>query len=715
MTWFSWFPDTAWKGAVLLAAAWIATRALAKQPAALRHLVWSAAFGGLLVMPLLSAATPVRVPVTLGAPPASEPNESRPIHTREELPPTVQLVSNELATNPVAALPPKASVLPAWSVGEWLMALWLFGTAAFGLRLIAGFVAIRRIGRPAAEGDEPLSIALDAASMRAGLRVSPRLVVSDGVTMPCAYGWIRPVVVLPGEARTWSRERLDVVLLHEATHIRRGDYATHLLAEFARVLHWYNPLVWVASRLLRAEAERATDERVMHAGARASDYAGHLLDIVRSASARRVPAPMLPLAHRSEFEGRLIAILEYAGVRRLRTRAAALTVATAAGLVVTVASIGAAPAPVVSSSAGRFTAPQRQVAQSATDSGSTTSALLDAIRDSVPAVRLAVVEALGQSRDTTVVRALMRVLSEDDNAQVRRAAAWSLGEIGDTLAVPSLMDALVRDRDAEVRKNAASALGSLESRRATSALAQAMENDAETPVRIEAANALGQIEDPAAANALTRALGREADPTLKIAIIESIDNLDDERAASALAGALRDRHPGVRTAAAEALSGIEDRSVIPALIAAARDDDVNVRRAVIDALSDFDDRRALDVFATALGDADAEVRAAAANGLSNIEDLRTAPRQLIAALDDPDADVRQQVAHALAHIEDPASLNALIARVQDSNKDVRLAVVEALSEFADASVTAALRTALRDSDAEVRESAARALGDRSRR
>jgi HEAT repeat protein/beta-lactamase regulating signal transducer with metallopeptidase domain len=739
MTWLSWFPDTAWKGAVVLLVAWIATRALSKQPAALRHLVWTAAFGGLLVMPLLSAATPMRVPLLTNAASARSSgvaavNKSGDVlaaEQRDEPLPAATHVIGETDVNPISSPTSTSSVLPAWSASEWLLAVWLLGALAFGLRLLAGFVAVRRTRRAPEADDESLRAALAMASQRAGLRVPPQLVVSDGVAMPCAYGLLHPVVVLPADARGWSQDRLELVLLHEATHISRGDYVTHLLAEFARVLHWYNPLVWLASRQLRAEAERATDERVMHSGARASDYAGHLLEIVRGASAHRVPVPMLPLAQRSEFEGRLIAILEYAGSQRLRARAAAFTVAAAAGLVLTVASIGAAPAAatgastdttvektpamIASPTGGRDVTPRTREPQSAGDSSSATSALVAALADSVAAVRLAVVEALRFERDTVVVRALMRVLIEDDNAAVRRAAAWSLGEIGDTLAVSALAEALLRDRDAEVRKNIASALGSLESRRATTALTQAMENDAEIPVRIEAANALGNIEDPAAVNALIRAVGRDSEPSLMIAILEALDSHDDARAAPAAAAALRNRHPGVRAAAAEVLSGTEDRSVIPALIAAARDDDVDVRRAVIDALSGFDDRRSVDVFANALTDSDADVRSAAANGLGDIEDLRTAPRQLISAMDDADADVRQQVAHALGHIRDPASLNALAARVRDQNADVRLAVVEALGEFGGTSATDALRTALRDANAEVREAAARALGNRSRK
>ena len=315
MTWLSWFPDTAWKGAVLLSAAWLAARALRRQPSALRHLVWVAALGGLLVMPVLSAAIPVRVSlpaVPVAAPPAPPVNESgtpTDRDSRDNVPPTARLVSDGSESLPVSDELPKASVLPAWSAGDWLVAVWLLGALAFGLRFAAASLAIRRLRSGPAPQDERLHRSLELAAAKVGLRSPPSLVISEDVSIPCAYGWLRPVVVLPPEARGWSCERVDVVLLHEATHIRRGDYVTHLVAEFARIIHWYNPLVWVASRSLRAEAERATDERVMNAGPTASDYADHLLDIVRGAGTRRVPVPLLPLAHRSEFEGRLIAIL----------------------------------------------------------------------------------------------------------------------------------------------------------------------------------------------------------------------------------------------------------------------------------------------------------------------------------------------------------------------------------------------------------------------
>src|SRR6202022_3259008 len=100
--------------------------------------------------------------------------------------------------------------------------------------------------------------------------------------MPIAYGLLRPAVFLPADAGEWSGECLRMVLLHEFAHVRRGDLATHLIARAALTLYWWNPLAWSAWRQFLKERERAADDLVLAAGARASAYAAHLLDVARS-------------------------------------------------------------------------------------------------------------------------------------------------------------------------------------------------------------------------------------------------------------------------------------------------------------------------------------------------------------------------------------------------------------------------------------------------
>ena len=46
------------RGSVLILVAWVATRLLVRGSAALRHLIWASALGGMLFMPLFSALIP---------------------------------------------------------------------------------------------------------------------------------------------------------------------------------------------------------------------------------------------------------------------------------------------------------------------------------------------------------------------------------------------------------------------------------------------------------------------------------------------------------------------------------------------------------------------------------------------------------------------------------------------------------------------------------
>jgi len=118
--------------------------------------------------------------------------------------------------------------------------------------------------------------------------------------------------------------------------VRRSDPATHVLARTAVCLYWWNPLVWLAWREFLKERERAADDLVLSAGARASEYAGHLLEIARTLQPATASAgAAVAMARRSQLEGRLLMILDSNVNRKAAARvapfaAAALAVALVA-------------------------------------------------------------------------------------------------------------------------------------------------------------------------------------------------------------------------------------------------------------------------------------------------------------------------------------------------------------------------------------------------
>ena len=71
---------------------------------------------------------------------------------------------------------------------------------------------------------------------------------SDRVASPVTLGIARPAIVLPGDWRQWDGAKLDAVLAHELSHIRRHDPAVQMLSAIHRALLWHSPLSWFLHR-----------------------------------------------------------------------------------------------------------------------------------------------------------------------------------------------------------------------------------------------------------------------------------------------------------------------------------------------------------------------------------------------------------------------------------------------------------------------------------
>ncbi len=107
----------------------------------------------------------------------------------------------------------------------------------------------------------PEMLVMEALRAELGVRCAVPVLQSTALTTPLVLGLVRPRLLLP--ARPFDETELEMVLRHELTHIRRGDIAYKLVMNLAVLVHWYNPLVWLARRLAAQDIELACDETVL--------------------------------------------------------------------------------------------------------------------------------------------------------------------------------------------------------------------------------------------------------------------------------------------------------------------------------------------------------------------------------------------------------------------------------------------------------------------
>jgi TonB family protein len=221
--------------------------------------------------------------------------------------------------------------------------LWLAGCAASVLGLVIGLMRLRRLAsRSRAPEHGRWDALVHAIADAHGPRRPITLLQSPHPSLLVTWGVIRPRIVLPAAARTWSDDRLSVVFSHELAHIRRADWAVQMAAELLRCVYWFNPLVWIVCARLRCESERACDDAVISQGVDGADYATHLVGVARSLKGSQVSVPALAMARPSNLEHRITAMLNDHVNRAPVTRPAFIAImVTVLGIAVPIAGFGA--------------------------------------------------------------------------------------------------------------------------------------------------------------------------------------------------------------------------------------------------------------------------------------------------------------------------------------------------------------------------------------
>jgi beta-lactamase regulating signal transducer with metallopeptidase domain/HEAT repeat protein len=667
------------KATLILLAALGITRAMQRSSAGARHLVWLVALGALLLVPALTAWSPLRLAI-LPAAPSVVPSGTAPIgdvaapiaNVDNSAAPVARTSSDAPTAAPASAsIPADASVtsrVGALATSSWpmlLLALWAL--VALGIVATLGWaaLAVRRIVRHARPLETPAwRNPLFEIADRLGLEEAPRLLCSDDVKMPFACGVLAPTIVLPAECETWTLERRRAVLLHELAHVRRHDLLGHTIGRVACAAYWFHPLVWTAARALRNESERACDDLALACGTDAPDYAEHLLDIVTSVRRDATPLVALAMARRKEFEGRMLAILDPELRRAAPSRRQSFgMIGTLALLAVTVGA--AAPVPRATPQQTRADT-RAAVKEARAEPRAEGRAAAQVDRNSL---ELGPMHAITDSVTRTSVRSATR---EATHEVTRERTADRVRD----RSIDAIIDGALKGRAIDgVAKQAKSP-----DERAT-LLAKVLRTDTSATLRRVAAWGLGEYADqPVAIEALTNALRRDESAKVR------------EMAAWALA------------------EGGEGRSeTIDALSTALKGDaSQEVRATAAWALGNVGDRSAVDVLVSALGSSEARVRTRALWAIGNISP-KQAPKPVLALLKDSDAQVRIMTAWALYEIEDPDAVPALRSALEsEQNKEVQVAEIRALAALGEQSVDA-LRGLLESTDPKVKSMAVHAL------
>jgi len=209
---------------------------LKKAPKWIRGILWAVAAVRLIcpfslesVLSLIPNAQPVAPEILYAREPAI--NSGVPVIDRVVNP----IITHSFAPNPATS----ANPLQIWSAIAGY--IWILGMTGMLLYALISYIRLRRC-------------------VRTSLQIRDNVWICDDIHAPFLLGVIAPKIYLPS---AMPAEQQPYVIAHEQAHLLRRDHWWKPLGFAVLMLHWFNPLVWVAYILLCRDIELACDEKVV--------------------------------------------------------------------------------------------------------------------------------------------------------------------------------------------------------------------------------------------------------------------------------------------------------------------------------------------------------------------------------------------------------------------------------------------------------------------
>jgi hypothetical protein len=149
------------------------------------------------------------------------------------------------------------------------------------------------------------------------------------------FGFTAPVILLPARFPAMDVRFQSAIACHELLHVRRRDWAHHLLEEVIRAIFWFHPAIaWLIARV-RLAREQVVDLEVIELTNARKTYLQALLEFTAGRAAAPIPAP--PFLVERQLAERVALMLKEVRMSRIRLIASLTAISCCIALAIVLA------------------------------------------------------------------------------------------------------------------------------------------------------------------------------------------------------------------------------------------------------------------------------------------------------------------------------------------------------------------------------------------
>lgn len=140
--------------------------------------------------------------------------------------------------------------------------LWIFGVMILLFVLFHYYynLKIKLYKNQSHSLEQRLTGIFDEIASKTGIGLDTEMICSEYANAPFAFGFFSPVIVLPAKIlRDASKSELEIIILHEAQHIKKNHYRIKFFAVLIHIIHFFNPFLFYFTKKLGDALELECD------------------------------------------------------------------------------------------------------------------------------------------------------------------------------------------------------------------------------------------------------------------------------------------------------------------------------------------------------------------------------------------------------------------------------------------------------------------------
>lgn len=175
---------------------------------------------------------------------------------------------------------------------------WVLGIVMFSIFFLYGMIRLRIHTGSKIVTDKKLLDILNECKHKLNIKKDIDIILQEYKKIPSIYKILDPEILITNELFKEDNKTIEYIFLHELAHYKRKDLLFNYLLIFINVIHWFNPFVWIFSKMIRQDIEIATDQYILQNLPKEEhkDYGRVLIEQLKNVSDEKYTSKVLCMA-----------------------------------------------------------------------------------------------------------------------------------------------------------------------------------------------------------------------------------------------------------------------------------------------------------------------------------------------------------------------------------------------------------------------------------